>query len=304
MKIIEPLEWPVGPIEVNDPGDVRTVQDLLDDAHQMCHVRRYGFFDRHTDRALRRFQTEVMAYPNGRVSPYGPTFWYLLEAADWGLDELTPIAGYMAGEMNANAHGIEARKMKRLNEDSAARCIEDFTKLPIWRQLLGVGITPEQCIDMQMSNHLAALLLWTAKVHQGGDWDHKPKIAKRFHPRVAGPQPEQHWHLYGLTLYFYEVWSNLHYGYVGRAAGFSESSLLDGAGLEQIGSDLGRGNLPRSRAGVPGLRSFDDPHDRTAIQIGVQLFKSTPSNVTAAQLVQEVVKAQSKILTKPMPIPP
>ena len=80
-----------------------------------------------------------------------------------------------------------------------------------------------------------------------GEWDHKPIIARRFHPRSPGLQ---HWHLYGNTLYFYEVWSNIHYGYVGRAAGFSNGVLLDGAGLEQIGSDLARLNLPRRSPGV------------------------------------------------------
>ena len=304
MKIIEPLDWPVGRHEVNDTADVRLVQDLLDEAAQMCHERRHGVFDPQTERALLRFQSSTKAHPNGRVTPYGATFWYLLEAANWGIDELTPIAEYMANEMNANAHGQDARTLKRLNADSAARCIEEFQSLPLWRQLLGLGITPDRCIDTEMTNHTAALLLWAAKVRQDGDWDHKPKIAKRFHPRVAGPHAEQHWHLYGLTLYFYEVWSNIHYGYVGRAAGFSESTLLDGAGLEQIGSDLLRGNLPRSSPNTPGLRSFDDPHDRVAIQIGIRLQKSTPSNITAPMLIQEVVQARSKIKTKPMPIPP
>jgi hypothetical protein len=73
---------------------------------------------------------------------------------------------------------------------------------------------------MNVTYRISALIAWAAKVRQNGDWDHKPKIAQRFHPRVPGGQ--QHWHLYGKTLYFYDVWSNIHYGYVGRAAGFSE----------------------------------------------------------------------------------
>ncbi len=45
------------------------------------------------------------------------------------------------------------------------------------------------------------------------------------------------WHKQGEVDYFYDIWSNIHYGYVGRAGGLSESVLLDGAGLEQIASD-------------------------------------------------------------------
>lgn len=85
-------------------------------------------------------------------------------------------------------------------------------------------------------------MVWALKVRQNGDWDHKPIIAARFHPRSQGGL--QHWHLHGNILYYYEVWSNIHYGYVGRASGFSEAVLLDGAGLEQIGSTLLRLKFP------------------------------------------------------------
>jgi hypothetical protein len=153
-------------------------------------------------------------------------------------DELTPIARYIAAEMNTNAAGDDVKRMAEMNRFSATACITDFTQLPMWKQILGLGIRPEQCVDMQLSYHSAALIAWAMKVRQNGEWDHKPKIAARFHPRVPGGL--QHWHLYGSTVYFYEVWSNIHYGYVGRAAGFSQSTLLDGAGLEQVGSDLAR----------------------------------------------------------------
>jgi hypothetical protein len=72
-------------------------------------------------------------------------------------------------------------------------------------------------------------------------------------------------HLYGSTPYYYDVWSNVHYGYVGRAAGFSTSTLRDGAGLEQIGSNLARLNRPSRSPGAPGLRAFDDAHDRSSV---------------------------------------
>lgn len=201
-------------------------------------------------------------------------------------DELTPIASYMAGEMNTNAAGADVQRMAALNATSSTQCIAYYTRLPLWRQALGLGITPEQCLNTEISSHIAALLDWTVLVRQDGPWDHKPLIAKRFHPRSLGVQ---HWHLYRDTLYFYDVWSNLHYGYVGRAAGFSDAQLLDGAGLEQIGSNLLRGHLTQGSSGESGLRKYDNPEDRVAIEAGMALQKRKPSQVTARDLMMWVV---------------
>ncbi|WP_088278898.1 polymorphic toxin type 44 domain-containing protein [Ideonella sp. A 288] len=210
-------------------------------------------------------------------------------------DELTPIARYMAGEMNTNAGGADVRRMAELNATSGRQCIAEFTRLPLWRQVLGLGITPEQCQQIEISSHMAALLDWAVLVRQDGPWDHKPLIARRFHPRAPAVQ---HWHLYRDTLYFYDVWSNLHYGYVGRAAGFSDAQLLDGAGLEQIGSNLLRGNLTQGSSGVGGLRRYDNPEDRVAIEAGMALQRRRPSQVKASDLMSWVVN-NPRITTKP-----
>ncbi|MOA31335.1 hypothetical protein D3C78_1524870 [compost metagenome] len=70
------------------------------------------------------------------------------------------------------------------------------------------------------------------------------------------------WHKHGKQDYSYDIWSNIHYGYVGMAGGFSESLLLDGAGLEQIASDSLRWIRdskkfpgPKRSEGVDGLRA-------------------------------------------------
>lgn len=211
-------------------------------------------------------------------------------------DELTPIARYIAAEMNANAHGETVKRIAELNAFSADACIADFSKLPLWRQILGAGIEPNQCVEMQISYRTAALITWALKVRQNGDWDHKPRIAASFHPRVAAGN--QHWHLYGNVLYYYEVWSNLHYGYVGTAAGFSETVLLDGAGLEQIGSDLTRLNIPAKSPSISGLRAWDAPADREAITIGIRLHRQKSGWITETDVLRPVVTSGS-ILTKP-----
>lgn len=146
-----------------------------------------------------------------------------------------------------------------------------------------------------MTYSQAAPLSWGLLVRQDSQWDHKTVIPTRFHPRDP---VGQHWHLYNNTLYYYDVWSNLHYGYVGAACGFTESVLLDGAGLEQMGSDVFHGRMPQRSGAVNGLRAFDDPADRAAVVEGIRLYRADPQHVTAQHLVN-FVTTSTEITQKP-----
>ncbi|WP_325166769.1 polymorphic toxin type 44 domain-containing protein [Pseudomonas sp. LAM2023] len=118
---------------------------------------------------------------------------------------------------------------------------------------------------------------------QDRPWDHKLAIAERF----GGV-----WQKQGEVDFYYDIWSNIHYGYVGRAGGFSESVLLDGAGLEQISSDSIRKvrkwdehSGPHRSADIEGLRAWDDIGDRVAISIGVKLHEMHPSGGITAKIL-------------------
>lgn len=108
------------------------------------------------------------------------------------VDELTPIASYMAKEMNTNALGADYKRMADLNAFSSQRCIDDYLRAPWWQRL--VGIQPQQCVDMELSSGAAALLLWTSKVMQDADWYHKPKLRKKF---LSPTTKSRVWHTYG-----------------------------------------------------------------------------------------------------------
>lgn len=47
--------------------------------------------------------------------------------------------------------------------------------------LMNIGHSggPRQCTEQQISSKAMALLLWTEKVRENGDWDHKPIIANK-----------------------------------------------------------------------------------------------------------------------------
>ncbi|EGH98365.1 hypothetical protein AO386_07325 [Pseudomonas syringae ICMP 11292] len=60
------------------------------------------------------------------------------------------------------------------------------------------------------------MAIWTERVGQYKDWDRKPKIHKKF---------GWYYHKQGEYGYFYDIWSNIYYGYVGRAGGFQKACL-------------------------------------------------------------------------------
>jgi len=88
----------------------------------------------------------------------------------------------------------------------------------------------------QIPYRALAMLLWALKVGSKSEWDHKDTIKARFPSRATGRH--QSGHLYGDYTYSVEIWSNIHYGYVGMAAGFSESVLIKGAGVAHTWEEL------------------------------------------------------------------
>lgn len=196
-------------------------------------------------------------------------------------DMMEKLAGYIADEMNRNIQSPEVRKMKALNAyDPDA----EFEKAPAYPR-------PERA-DFHMAAAMKktqALAIWTERVGQDRPWDHKPKIRQLF----GGVRHKQ-----GQYDYFYDIWSNIHYGYVGLAGGLSESFLFDGAGAEQIVSDSVRKVFdrekehpgPRRSPGVEGLRAWDDAPDRLSIGIGIKLYRQSPNGgITARQIMDEVL---------------
>ena len=66
-------------------------------------------------------------------------------------------------------------------------------------------------------------------------------------------------HKYKYYDYFYDVWSNIHYGYVGLSVGFSVKLLLQGSNIAQLMT--------------PGTSGNDTEDDITSMHIGFELFR-------------------------------
>ncbi|EPC01926.1 hypothetical protein L861_19950 [Litchfieldella anticariensis FP35 = DSM 16096] len=194
-------------------------------------------------------------------------------------DQAVKIAAWMVQEIQKNAVSDAALRMKRQNAYSAEQELSKWQREGEelgFLQQIGRAVVKPGFYDIEHAQQRAAWSTWTWMVMQGHAWDHKSDIQDKFH--TLGKSSYQYHHKYKNHEYFYDIWSNIHYGYMGLFCGFSRDALLDGAGLEQVGSDLRRFQLPTDRSVVNGeeLRRFDDITDALSIRIGYDLFDAFP----------------------------
>jgi hypothetical protein len=91
--------------------------------------------------------------------------------------------------------------------------------------------------------------------------------------------------------YKFDTWSNIHYGYAGAAVGFSSEELLNGAGLEQIGTNIIDRRAMVAASGVSGLKRYDDPYDQAGIELGYQLWLEHGLDLKLEDLIQSLAYA-------------
>ncbi|MGW6507570.1 polymorphic toxin type 44 domain-containing protein [Streptomyces niveus] len=121
-----------------------------------------------------------------------------------------------------------------------------------------------------------AMVMWGAKVAPGQDWDHKPQLQQRYDLQTIDDyyfkQPGTNREV------FYDIYSNVHYGYVGRAAGFDTDTLIQGASL-----------------GETVLTGDDDQGDQITMRVGVDLYEKYGDGLTQEQLRQGINDAMDQM---------
>jgi hypothetical protein len=139
-----------------------------------------------------------------------------------------------------------------------------------------------------------AFIYFGVLVMPHGIWDHKSKILSDYGGKWTCDKPN-------LVNYSYDIWSNIHFGYIGRAAGFPESALSSGAGFAQLLSMTvpeGYRDRVRNSDYTNILRLLDDPDDQAAIQIGFDLWKKYGTNVTAGNILDAVRASRLELKTR------
>jgi hypothetical protein len=152
--------------------------------------------------------------------------------------------------------------------------------------------------------HIPKLIDFYLKVKEGGPWDHKPQlrgirqeeeleelgyeppIEDKNDPEIlpgetagidanGNPIPRLDAERLSFPIrgdteheYFFDIWSNIHYGYVGRAGGFSEFLLIEAA--ERAGGGY-------------------SPSDELSIRIGMELWQEHGTSLTEEDLRQAIL---------------
>jgi Bacterial toxin 44 len=195
------------------------------------------------------------------------------------MSDLSDVVDYIQGEMNTNLNSTHVASMRgKLNTSS-------------WWNVLGPGGTAYQA-----SQIVSAYKEWYHLVKTGGKWDHKSHIKSTYGTWAAdSSEPIE---------YEFDIWSNIHYGYIGLACGFPEWDLLSGAGIAQVkAGTVPPGYLSRRVETIGDadfLAAFDDPKDQVAIRIGFQLWKTHGRSVASGDILSYVRKNKSKLSTRAM----
>ncbi len=172
----------------------------------------------------------------------------------------------------------------------------------IWADKIRAFMNPQPYHpNYPRADTVAAFTIWTERVFKKHPWDHKWQIrdnpafkAVAVHRKVntladvreiralkrkPPTNSESYWHKYKKHDYFLDVWSNIHYGYLGLACGLGELPLDAGAGVAQFLDNF--------------TINGDAPDDVICVKIGYALFKKygvTAQNLTA-QAVLDALEA-------------
>lgn len=131
---------------------------------------------------------------------------------------------------------------------------------------------------LEKGNTLLAYFIWWNAVRGHAKWDHKPKLEDKFGLKESD---DYYLPIRGDTEheYFYDIWSNIHYGYVGSAAGFDSDTLHKFA-----------------ESGGPGAGKTDDG-DKLSLQIGIDLWNKYHLNLTKLDVINEILSHTNDYLS-------
>ncbi len=145
------------------------------------------------------------------------------------------------------------------------------------RELLKPPNIVAQVFSNPVRDATLSLSKWYSKVKSGADWDHKPKITQLCNLT----DNDKHFPIFGDTSHewFFDIWSNIHYGYVGTSVGFDEGTLIAGA---NAGEMFGAGG--------------NDPIDDAMAKIGIRMWTQYGANIGQHQIASEIVSRKNWLL--------
>jgi hypothetical protein len=181
------------------------------------------------------------------------------------------VANQPVNSVIAYIHG----EMKKNVKSGEAIAIRDWLDVSFWDVVVPIKMG---------ANTARANKKWYDMVKTGGPWDHKKHIRSTYGEWTHDALSKR--------LFRFDIWSNLHYGYVGASCGFGEDWLLAGVGVAQVpGGAVPAGVANRVQDPTSPLdwaKALDDPADQWAISLGYGLWGSYKDALTADHILNTV----------------
>jgi hypothetical protein len=200
------------------------------------------------------------------------------------------VIDYIVTEMKTNVASTEFSSIKRKNdivgELNRNSLIQYHAYDLIDLSASQPAFSPAPVLD------LLALRQFANLVNYGQPWDHKAIITRTYGSWLLDASRGD--------LYNQDVWSNIHYGWIGTAIGFTEKMLLDAAGLAQAWHDKKKTEIVIAISKNSGTE-LDDPLDPPAIKIGINLWKKNGKNISTTDVLNAVRHNKSKLRMEPAP---
>ena len=209
-------------------------------------------------------------------------------------------ANYICEEIKRNVRSQDVKELiSLLNHYNKSQNSQKqaFKKLTPFGQAAVSALNPSSLLASVASDkvegRIQAYKKWKGLVANEKIWDHKRKIKE-----IQGCD----WACDSATQlkFMYDIWSNIHYGFIGRYVGFTEFELVNGAGFAQLG-DNNRSYGTCAKQYISDrfvnvgdadiLGGFDDAEDTQAIKVGFSLFNkfgAVPSVLTSRHIMDEL----------------
>jgi len=192
------------------------------------------------------------------------------------VEVLKSVVAFIADEMNTNKNHPDIKALKpdveeleRLKKELERLKSEEsfgnvFKIVDLARPIARLeGKIENKMAEMFHTNSGVKGALYDVWFLGGGHWDQKPVIGPVWGQKNRLGDSEK--------VYYYDIWSNMHYGYIGHAAGLSSSWLHSGADRQQ-----------KVDSYIP-----DEDADWSSVEAGYRLY-SPGMNVTLEDVLSVV----------------
>ena len=208
--------------------------------------------------------------------------------------EVTLPIKFIYDEMFNNVNGSKVAYIRTLNQLMIPKRENETVLGKMYRY----ARQPGEWLD-QPADKVIAYLEWIMMVAPTRPWDHKDKILSKH----GGEWTVDHNLGY---LFNFDIWSNMHYGYIGTACEFTEWELLSGGGAAQVYAQTNPPGYWDRRFSTHGdwdfLGAFDDPLDQVAIKLGIALWNRHRTGISPAIIRQAVNSQITSLNTKSAPM--